>query len=191
MAYPLRFLDVMLTPISMPMRGVTLAIHKKLGKQKSNLSIDQLSQALELTSEADTTKEEQKILTELKQNDKIVIIQADKGGKIVVCHPGITEVAKSNDTMVCTESTSGVAKPAKINDNDSQRCQCFAEPVQPKEAITVQLVQQLPVLSLISVPCAPKTPPRKTVARYTLSFVLLDTRIAKNVENLCLLKACR
>jgi hypothetical protein len=22
------------------------------------------------------------------------------GGKIVVCHPGITEVAKSNDTMV-------------------------------------------------------------------------------------------
>ena len=62
MAYPLRFLDVMLTPISMPMRGVTLAIHKKLGKQKSNLSVDQLSQALELTSEDDTTKEEQKIL---------------------------------------------------------------------------------------------------------------------------------
>ncbi|WP_418602211.1 gliding motility-associated protein GldE [Hwangdonia sp.] len=62
MAYPLRVLDVLLTPISMPMRGVTLAIHKKLGKQKSNLSVDQLSQALELTSEDDTTKEEQKIL---------------------------------------------------------------------------------------------------------------------------------
>lgn len=62
MAYPLRILDVLLTPISMPMRGVTLAIHKKLGKQKSNLSVDQLSQALELTSEDDTTKEEQKIL---------------------------------------------------------------------------------------------------------------------------------
>ncbi|MCF7566985.1 gliding motility-associated protein GldE [Sabulilitoribacter arenilitoris] len=62
MAYPLWFLDVLLTPISMPMRGVTLAIHKKLGKQKSNLSVDQLSQALELTSEDDTTKEEQKIL---------------------------------------------------------------------------------------------------------------------------------
>ena len=27
-------------------------------------------------------------------------------------HPGITEVAKSNDTMVCTENTSGVARPA-------------------------------------------------------------------------------
>ena len=62
MAYPLRVLDVLLTPVSMPMRSVTLAIHKKLGKQKSNLSVDQLSQALELTSEDDTTKEEQKIL---------------------------------------------------------------------------------------------------------------------------------
>ncbi|QFZ54743.1 gliding motility-associated protein GldE [Oceanihabitans sp. IOP_32] len=62
MARPLGVLDVLLTPISMPMRGVTVAIHKKLGKQKSNLSVDQLSQALELTSEDDTTKEEQKIL---------------------------------------------------------------------------------------------------------------------------------
>ena len=62
MAYPLRFLDIVLSPISLPMQRVTLGIHNKLGKQKSNLSIDQLSQALELTSEADTTKEEQKIL---------------------------------------------------------------------------------------------------------------------------------
>ncbi len=62
MAYPLKVLDVVLTPLSMPMQSVTLAIHKKLGKQKSNLSVDQLSQALELTSEEDTTKEEQKIL---------------------------------------------------------------------------------------------------------------------------------
>ncbi|WP_298556560.1 gliding motility-associated protein GldE [uncultured Algibacter sp.] len=62
MAYPLRFLDVILSPISLPMRSVTLGIHNKLGKRKSNLSVDQLSQALELTSEEDTTKEEQKIL---------------------------------------------------------------------------------------------------------------------------------
>jgi putative hemolysin len=33
-----------------------------LGKEKSSLSVDHLSQALELTSEGDTTKEEQKIL---------------------------------------------------------------------------------------------------------------------------------
>ncbi len=62
MAYPLRVLDVFLSPVSLPMRSVTLAIHNKLGRQKSNLSVDQLSQALELTSEEDTTKEEHKIL---------------------------------------------------------------------------------------------------------------------------------
>ena len=62
MAYPLRVLDVLLSPVSLPMRGVSLAIHNKLGKQKSNLSVDQLSQALELTSKEDTTREEHKIL---------------------------------------------------------------------------------------------------------------------------------
>ena len=44
------------------MRSVTIAIHNKLGRQKSNLSVNQLSQALELTSEEDTTQEEHKIL---------------------------------------------------------------------------------------------------------------------------------
>ncbi len=34
------------------------------------------------------------------------------GGKIAVCQPGICEVAKSNDTTECTDSTSGVARPA-------------------------------------------------------------------------------
>ncbi len=62
MAYPLVVLDKIFTPLSMPMRAVTIYLQEKLGKQKSNLSIDQLSQALELTSDDDTTKEEQKIL---------------------------------------------------------------------------------------------------------------------------------
>ena len=62
MAYPLNVLDVLLSPISLPMRSITIGIHNKLGKQKSNLSVDQLSQALELTSEEDTTREEHKIL---------------------------------------------------------------------------------------------------------------------------------
>src|SRR5690606_27873719 len=51
---------------------------------------------------------------------------------MVLCHPATTEVAKSNDTMVCTDSTSGVAKPASTNDTSSKRCQSFARPVQPK-----------------------------------------------------------
>jgi len=62
MAYPLKVLDVVFSPISLPMQSITLAIHNKLGRQKSNISVDQLSQALELTSEEDTSKQEQKIL---------------------------------------------------------------------------------------------------------------------------------
>ncbi|WP_276388723.1 gliding motility-associated protein GldE [Eudoraea chungangensis] len=62
MAYPLKFLDFIFTPLSGPMRSVTIFLYNKLGKQRSNLSVDHLSQALELTSEGDTTKEEQKIL---------------------------------------------------------------------------------------------------------------------------------
>jgi len=62
MAYPLKIMDTLFAPISLPMQSLTHAIHSRLGRQKSNLSVDQLSQALELTSEADTTKEEHKIL---------------------------------------------------------------------------------------------------------------------------------
>lgn len=62
MAYPINVLNTLFTPLNMPMRAATLYIEEKFGKQRSNLSVDQLSQALELTSEADTTQEEQKIL---------------------------------------------------------------------------------------------------------------------------------
>lgn len=62
MAYPLRMLDIVFAPLSVPMQRFTKFLDDKLGKQKSNFSVDQLSQALELTSEEDTTKEEQKIL---------------------------------------------------------------------------------------------------------------------------------
>jgi len=62
MAYPIKVLDILFSPISLPMRHLTIAIHNRLGKQKSNISVDQLSQALELTKESDTTHEEQKIL---------------------------------------------------------------------------------------------------------------------------------
>lgn len=61
-AYPLAVLDKLLSPISLPMRKVTLYLHNKLGKQKTNFSIDQLSQALELTDANETSSEEQKIL---------------------------------------------------------------------------------------------------------------------------------
>lgn len=62
MAYPLSVLDVVLSPLSLPMRSFAMAVHGRLGKQKTNLNVSQLSQALKLTSKDDTTKEEQKIL---------------------------------------------------------------------------------------------------------------------------------
>ena len=62
MSYPLKVLDFIFSPLSLPMRSTTLFLFKKLGKEKSTLSVDHLSQALELTSEGDTTREEQKIL---------------------------------------------------------------------------------------------------------------------------------
>ncbi|MEG1024800.1 gliding motility-associated protein GldE [Flavobacterium plurextorum] len=60
--YPISVLDKLLTPISLPMRSLTLYLHNKLGKQKNNFSINQLSQALELTDSEGTSTEEQKIL---------------------------------------------------------------------------------------------------------------------------------
>ncbi|UGS23908.1 gliding motility-associated protein GldE [Flavobacterium channae] len=59
---PITILNNVLAPISVPMRNSILFIEKKLNVQKGNFSVDQLSQALELTSQSDTTDGEQKIL---------------------------------------------------------------------------------------------------------------------------------
>lgn len=60
--YLIYVFDFLFTPLSSPMRYLTLWIQNHLKEQKSNLSVDQLSQALELTSTTDTSHEEQKIL---------------------------------------------------------------------------------------------------------------------------------
>ncbi len=62
MAYPLKVLDFLFSPLSLPMRSGTIFLYNKLGKEKSSLNVDYLSQALKLTSDGDTTKQEQKIL---------------------------------------------------------------------------------------------------------------------------------
>jgi putative hemolysin len=61
-AYPISGLDKLLAPISLPMRKATIFLHNKLGKQKTNFSVDQLSQALELTDADESSSDEQKIL---------------------------------------------------------------------------------------------------------------------------------
>lgn len=63
MEKPLRILDrYLLFWISIPMSQTTSFLENKLSKNQQNISVDQLSQALELTSEEDTSIEEQKIL---------------------------------------------------------------------------------------------------------------------------------
>lgn len=62
MAFPLYVLDTLLTPVSIPLMSLTSAIENRLQKKQSHLSVEKLSQALELTSDEGTTKEEQKLL---------------------------------------------------------------------------------------------------------------------------------
>ncbi len=45
-----------------PMSYITLMLQRRLGKTTSNISVDHLSQALEMTDDSETTKDEQKIL---------------------------------------------------------------------------------------------------------------------------------
>lgn len=61
-AQPVFILNKLLSPINLPMRAITIYLENKLGKKKSNFSVSQLSQALELTSSEETSDEEQKIL---------------------------------------------------------------------------------------------------------------------------------
>lgn len=62
MAYPLKILNSLLSVISVPLLGLTKIIEGKLSKRQSSLSVEKLSQALDLTSNEATTKNEHKIL---------------------------------------------------------------------------------------------------------------------------------
>jgi len=60
--YPIKILTSLLSFISLPLLGLTNIIENNLSKQKSSLSVEKLSQALGLTSNETTTKDDQKIL---------------------------------------------------------------------------------------------------------------------------------
>lgn len=62
MAVPFKFLNAVLSFISLPLMNLTSIVENKLSKKQSNLSVEKLSQALELTSSEGTTKDDQKIL---------------------------------------------------------------------------------------------------------------------------------
>lgn len=62
MAKPIYFLNVLLTPLSLPLIRLTKIVEKRLGDRNTDFSVEKLSQALELTSNNGTSKDEQKIL---------------------------------------------------------------------------------------------------------------------------------
>lgn len=62
MAKPITVLNTLLTPLSLPLTRLTGVVEKRLGGKRNNFSVEKLSQALELTSDDGTTKDEQKIL---------------------------------------------------------------------------------------------------------------------------------
>ncbi|MDO9038102.1 MAG: gliding motility-associated protein GldE [Lutibacter sp.] len=62
MAYPFKMLVSLLSFISFPLLSLTNIIENNLGKQKSSLSVEKLSQALGLTSNESADKDDQKIL---------------------------------------------------------------------------------------------------------------------------------
>lgn len=62
MVFPIKILVSLFSFISLPLLSLTNVIENNLGKQKSSLSVEKLSQALGLTSNDTTTKDDQKIL---------------------------------------------------------------------------------------------------------------------------------
>ena len=62
MALPLKLLIAVTFVVSKPLMWLTNTIEKKLNKKQTNLSVEKLSQALQITSDEATTTDEQKIL---------------------------------------------------------------------------------------------------------------------------------
>ena len=91
MAQPVYALDqYVFFALTYPMSYMTFALQKRLGKTTSNISVDHLSQALEMTDERETTKDEQKIL-------KGIVTFGNTETKQVMC-PRIDVFALDNQT---------------------------------------------------------------------------------------------
>jgi len=78
MVVPIKVLSVISTPLSKPLLRLTNFIEKRLEQKPSDLSVEKLSQALDLTSDNATTEEEQKILEGIVNFGKTETIQIMK-----------------------------------------------------------------------------------------------------------------
>lgn len=62
MANPVVYLNRLLSPVSYLLTGLTGVVERRLGKKDNDFSVEKLSQALELTADNATTKDEKNIL---------------------------------------------------------------------------------------------------------------------------------
>ena len=62
MANPVIYLNRLLSPVSYLLTGLTGVVERRLGKKDNDFSVEKLSQALELTADNATTKDEKNIL---------------------------------------------------------------------------------------------------------------------------------
>lgn len=85
MSRPMLVLRWIFRPVSMMLVRSTNVIEKRLSKASENLSVDDLSQALELTNSDDTTQDEQKILEGIVKFGNTNVKQIMKPRTDVVC----------------------------------------------------------------------------------------------------------
>ena len=91
MSVPIYLLDkYVFFALTYPMSYLTFILQKRLGKTSSNISVDHLSQALEMTDDSETTKDEQKIL-------KGIVTFGNNDTKQVMC-PRIDVFALDEET---------------------------------------------------------------------------------------------
>lgn len=115
MSIPIHMLDkYVFFALTYPMSYLTLILQKRLGKTGSNISVDHLSQALEMTDDSETTKDEQKIL-------KGIVTFGNTDTKQVMC-PRI-------DVFALDEETSFTEVVAQIVNKGFSRVPVYRETI--------------------------------------------------------------
>jgi len=113
MVFPIKILMSLLSFISLPLLSLTNIIENNLGKQKSSLSVEKLSQALGLTSNETTTKDDQKIL------QGIVSFGNTETGQIMIPRMDIFALSKdeSYENVVAKIINEGFSRIPVYNEN--------------------------------------------------------------------------
>ena len=115
MSIPIYLLDIyVFFALTYPMSYLTFVLQKRLGKIGSNISVDHLSQALEMTDDSETTKDEQKIL-------KGIVTFGNTDTKQVMC-PRI-------DVFALDEETSFTEVVSKIVSKGFSRVPVYRETI--------------------------------------------------------------